>query len=260
MKIVVFIKQIPDNTRLRFQNDQVITDGVPAMINPFDEYALETALRLKEQVGGDASVTVVSLGNNVKETVKKAIAIGADSGIILQDPLFESEDNATVARALAEAVKKQIPDFGMLFFGQLALDDAAAQVGPHVAALLNIPSLTLVKGAEYKGSGQYTITRETPLGLEEWSLSEAAALCVMKCDYELRGSNIKGVMKANKAEIPTLNASDLGLDTASLNATTSIVKSWQRPAKGEGKVIEGSDAQSAVDQLLHYLESEVHAI
>jgi len=260
MKIVVFIKQIPDNTRLRFQNDQVITEGVPAMMNPFDEYALESALRLKEQVGGDASVTVVSLGSNVKETVKKAIAIGADAGVILQDPLFDSTDNSGVAKALAESVKKQIPDFGMLFFGQVALDDADAKVGPHVAALLDIPSLTLVKQVDSKGSEQYTVTRETSLGLEEWSLEEKAALCVMKCDYELRSSNIKGVMKANKAEIPTLTAPDLGLDAAALNAKVAVVKSWQRPAKGEGKVIDGSDVQTAVSQLLHYLEAEAHAL
>jgi len=260
MKIVVFIKQIPDNTRLRFQNDQVVTEGIPAMINPFDEYALETALRLKEQVGGDASVTVISLGNNVKETVKKTIAIGADTGIILQDPLFEHTDNAGIAKALGEAVKKQIPDFGMLFFGQLALDDADAKVGPYLAAQLNIPSLTLVKQVDSKGPGQYIVTRETALGIEEWSLEEKAALCVMKCDYELRGSNIKGVMKANKAEIPTLTAADLGLDAAALNAKVSIVQSWQRPPKGEGKVIDGSDVQAAVNQLLQYLETEAHAL
>jgi electron transfer flavoprotein alpha/beta subunit len=255
MKIVVFIKQVPENTRLRFQDGQLVTEGIPSMMNPFDEYALEMAIRLKEQIGGDASVTAVSLGvPNVKETLKKAIAAGADAGLIVSDRLFDG-DSATVSLALAAAVKKQIPDFGILLFGQLALDDAAAQVGPRVASLMNIPSLTLVKNAEFQGGNTLKITRETLLGIEDWTLEGPGALCVMKCDYELRSSNIKGVMKANKAEIPTLNAADLGLDTVALSAKTTVLKSWQRPAKSEGKVIAGENAASAVTQLMEYLHT-----
>jgi electron transfer flavoprotein alpha/beta subunit len=259
MKIVVFIKQVPDNTRLRFQDGQLVTEGIPVMMNPFDEYALETAIRLKEQAGGESDLTTISLGGaGVKETLKKAIAAGADQGVLLSDPLFEGGDSATVATALAAAVRKQIPDFDVLVFGQAALDDAAAQVGPHVAALLAVPSLTFVNKAILE-NGQLLLSRETIRGLEEWRLDGPGALCVMKCEYELRSSNIKGVMKANKADIPIFSAADLDLDATILKPKTTLVKSWQRPAKSEGKVIDGTDAQAAVAQLLDYLH-EAHLV
>lgn len=257
MKIVVFIKQVPDNTRLRFQDARPVLAGTPMMMNPFDEYALETALRLKEQAGADASVTVISSGpDTTRETLKKAIAAGADQAFLLCDPLFAADtvDSAALAAALAAAVRKHVPEFKVLVFGQVALDDASAQVGPSVAELLGLPSATFVKDVRVDGS-QLTLFRETERGTEEWCMGLPGALCMMKCDYELRSSNIKGVMKANKTEIPLISAAELGLDATALAPKIKIEKIWARPAKTGGRVVNGADPKVAVTELLDYLHT-----
>ncbi len=257
MKIVVFIKQVPDNTRLRFQDGHPVLTGTPMMMNPFDEYALETALRLKEQAGGDSSVTVISLGiETAREILKKAIAAGADQAFLLCDPLFASStlDSAAVATALAAGVRQHVPDYNVLVFGQVALDDASAQVGPSVAEMLGLPSATFVKYVRVEGS-QLTLFRETEQGSEEWCMGLPGVLCMMKCDYELRSSNIKGVMKANKTEIPLVSATALGLDGGVLSPRIQIERTWARPAKTGGRVVNGADPKVAVTELLDYLQT-----
>jgi electron transfer flavoprotein alpha/beta subunit len=257
MKIIVFIKQVFDNTKLRFADGKPVTDGVPMMMNPFDEYALETALRLKEQAGGDSTVTVISLGAaNAKDIVKKAIAAGADSAFLLSDPAFNEGDSTATAYALAHAVKTLVPDFSILVFGQLALDSANGQTGPKVAEILNLPSLTYGKNVQLNGQ-TLTLFRETERGTETHEMQLPGVICMMKCDYELRSSNIKGVMKANKTEIPVKTPADLGIDTARIGlpgSTTRLLKTWQRPPKSGGKIVDGSDSKVAVTQLLEYLK------
>lgn len=254
MKIVVFIKQVLDNTKLKFSDGKPVVEGTPAMMNPFDEYGLETALRIKEQVGGAATVTVISLGAaTAKETVKKAIAAGADDAFLLSDTVFQEGDSAATAYALAQAVQTLVPDFQLLVFGQMALDDASALTGPQVAEILNLPSVTYGKNVQLNGE-RLTVFRESEQGTELYDMQLPGVVCMMKCDYELRSSNIKGVMKANKTEIPIKLASDLTLDTARLQAATRIEKTWQRPAKTGGRVVDGADAKVAVDQLIGYLK------
>jgi len=261
MKIVVFIKQVLDNTKLKFSDGKPVMDGVPMMMNPFDEYALETALRLKEQAGGDSTVSVITLGAaNAKDIIKKAIAAGADNAFLLSDAAFNEGDSTANAYALAKAVQSLVPDAKILVFGQMALDDAAAQTGPKVAEILGMPSLTFGKNVQLNGE-TLTIFRESERGTEEYAMQLPGVICMMKCDYELRSSNIKGVMKANKTDIPIKTPADIALEPALAGvagSTIQISKTWQRPAKAGGKVIEGSDAKGAVTQLLDYLrESKV---
>jgi electron transfer flavoprotein alpha/beta subunit len=256
MKIVVFIKQVLDNTKLKFSDGKPVMDGVPMMMNPFDEYALETALRLKEQAGGDSTVTVLSLGApNAKDIIKKAIAAGADDAFLLSDAAFNEGDSTANAYALANAVKSLVPDAKILVFGQMALDDAAAQTGPKVAEILEMPSITYGKNVQLSGD-TLKIFRESERGTEEYEMQLPGVICMMKCDYELRSSNIKGVMKANKTEIPVKAPADIALEPALVGvagSSTAVSKTWQRPAKAGGKVIEGANAKEAVNQLLDYL-------
>jgi electron transfer flavoprotein beta subunit len=257
MKIVVFIKQVLDNTKLKFADGKPLTDGVPMMMNPFDEYALETALKLKEQAGGDSSVTVISLGApNAKDIVKKAIAAGADDAFLLSDAAFNDGDSTANAYALAKAVQNLTPDFGVLVFGQMALDDAAGQTGPKVAEILNLPSLTYGKNVQLNGQ-TLTLSRETERGTETHEMQLPGVIAMMKCDYELRSSNIKGVMKANKTEILVKVPADITAEAAQVGvsgSSTKVSKTWQRPAKTGGKIVDGADSKAAVGQLLDYLK------
>jgi len=261
MKIVVFIKQVLDNTKLKFSDGKPVLEGVPMMMNPFDEYALETSLRLKEQAGGDSTVTILTLGAaNAKDIIKKAIAAGADDAVLLSDPALNDGDSTANAYALAQAVKTQVPDAKILVFGQVALDDAAGQTGPKVAEILGLPSITYGKNVQLNGD-TLRVTRESEKGIEEYDMQLPGVVCMMKCDYELRSSNIKGVMKANKTEIPVKTPADIALEPALAGAAgsaTRVEKTWQRPAKAGGKMVEGSDAKAAITQLLDYLkESKV---
>lgn len=263
MKIVVFVKQVPDNTKLRFDENGPVRDGATMMINPYDEYALETALRIKEKAGGDSTVTVLTLGApTAKEIIKKALSFGADDAFLLSDTVFDSNDSTATSYALAEAVKSLVPGYELLVFGQQSLDDAAGQTGPKVAEWLGLPSLTFCKNAELEGNALKAV-RETERGVETHEMTLPGVLCMMKCDYELRNSNIKGVMRANKTEIPVKSVADLGLNAEKVGlkgSTTTVAKTWQRPAKSGGKVIDGSDAKAAVNQLVAYLQNEAKVL
>ena len=254
INIAVFIKQVPDNTKLQFNEIGPVLEGVSMMLNPYDEYALETALRLKEAGGEGSTLTVISQGaSSAKEIVKKAIAVGADQAFLINDAQLEGTDSTGAAKVLNQAVKTLVPEAQVLIFGQASLDSASGQVGPKVAELMNAPSLTFCKNAELNGD-KLTVHRESEAGIETHEMDLPAVICMMKCDYELRGSNIKGVMKANKTPIPEKSLADLGLDASTVAATTTITKTWKRPDKVGGKVIDGADAPAAVGQLLEYLK------
>ncbi|MGE0201170.1 MAG: electron transfer flavoprotein subunit beta [Candidatus Melainabacteria bacterium] len=227
-----------------------VLEGAPMMLNPYDEYALETAIRLKEAAGESATLTAVSIGApGAKEILKKAIAVGADSAVLVSDPALNGIDSAAASRVLQTVIMKDVPDAKVIFCGQSALDDASGQTGARIAALLDRPALTFCKEATLNGDG-LNVVRESEQGLETHSMQLPGVVCVMKCDYELRGSNIKGVMKANKADIPTRTLADLGVDVAPV---LTLMDSRKRPAKTEGKKVDGSNPAEAVNALMTYL-------
>ncbi len=263
MNIVVFIKQVPDNTKLKPEQlgeAGIPREGVEMMVNPFDEYALETALRLKEAGGEGSKVSIISLGSgSAKDVVKKAIAAGGDEAFLLTDPVFLEGDNTATALALANAAKTLVPDHHMLLFGQTSLDDGTSQTGPKVAELLEYPSLTACKNAEITGESTLKIMRETERGVEFHEMTLPGVICMMKCDYELRTANIKGVMKANKTQIPVKTPADLGLSSEQVGAnasTTTLTRLWQRPEKSAGIKVEEADPTVAVEQLLGFLKTQ----
>lgn len=256
-QIVVCLKQVPDNTKVDQAalsgQSAIPRSGVDMMMNPFDEYALETALRLKESFGDGASITILSLGDDsVKNVVKKAIAAGADAAFVVNDPAVLQADPAGRATALSAAVKSLVPDAHVMLFGQASLDDGMAQTGPMTAELLNWPSVTACKGAEGNGDA-LTATRVTERGVETHQVNLPAVFCMMKCDYELRSSNIKGVMKANKTQIPFKTLADIGATLPEPVLTVSSLDA--RPAKSAGTVVEADgNAAGAASQLVEFLK------
>jgi len=259
VNIVVFVKQVPDNTKLKPETvgNQIPRQGVDMMMNPFDEYALETALKLKDAAGG--TVTVVSIGNpNCKDIVKKAIAAGADDGVILTEDALVNGDSTVIAKALAKTVQTCVPDHQVLVFGTASLDDATGETAPMVAELLGYPSLTASKAAELTGN-TLKVTRETEQGIETQEMTLPAVLGMMKCDYELRSSNIKGVMKANKAEIPVKTLADIGLtdsETGDAGSKVTYIGIAKRPEKQAGQKVDGTNVDQAVAELMTYLKAQ----
>lgn len=242
MQIWVCLKPVPDNTR-----------GGAMMLNPYDEYALETALKLKEALPG-STITGLSLAPaaQAKEVLKKAVAVGADSVkfIPADDGAGPLADARQTAHKLAAAIKQGgTPD--VILFGQQALDTLAGVTGALVAAELGLSYLDHVNGVTAE-AGSLKVSRELASGGETWTVPTPIALGVMKCPYELRTANIKGVMAANKAQIDSLD------ELASQSASTPAVSGElaEHPPKSPGQVVQGDDPAAAASGLIAFLREK----
>ena len=160
MKIVVCMKQVPDtaNVRIDRETNTLIREGVDSVINPFDTYAIEEAVLLKEAHGGE--VAVISMGPpKVEEALRECISLGADDAILITDRAFAGSDTWATSYTLATAIKK-IGDFDLILCGKQAIDGDTAQVGPGIAAHLDIPQITFVRKIRSVDQGQKKIVVE----------------------------------------------------------------------------------------------------
>lgn len=268
MQLVVFIKPVIDNTRLRSEQlaaGPMPHDGVDWMLNPYDEYALETALRLRESLGETGAdpacvrVSVLALGAaSTRECLKKAIAVGADEAFLLCDPLFLQADNAAVARALAAGVRTLAPEARLILCGQQSLDLAQGVVGLMTAQALAFASVTACKSAAWQNAQTLRLVRDARAAQETVDVSLPALAAFGKCAYELRTANIKGVMRANKTPVTLVSAADVGLSDAT-PGVASLPRPMLRPRapKTPGVLIPATDdPQAAVLQLLERLTRE----
>lgn len=260
MKIVVCVKQVPDTAHLKFDSaNGLALDGVESVMNPFCEYAVETAIRLKEAHEG-STVTAITIGSpQAKEVLKRAVAMGCDDAYLISDSAFDGADAWATAYTLAEGIKKFVPDFDLVLLGQYATDGMSGITGPAVAEFLGVPSITFCKRIELKDTKTLTAYRETELGEEIYAMTLPGVIMAMKCDYEPRIPSIKGVMKANRTEIPTVDRAGLGVaeDRVGANgALTQVEKTWRKPKKEGGVKVDGSDPQVAVSQLIGFLKEQ----
>lgn len=251
MNIYVCIKQVPDTeTKIKLNADSSGIDpaGIKWVMSPFDEIAVEEALRVKEKNAG-STVTVLSAGPaRAAETIRTALAMGADSGIHIDLP--ESSDNNSVAKALAGALKKEAK-VDLVFTGKEAIDDGSAQVTQLMGEFLDIPSITVVVGVEY-GAGTVKCKREIEGGAFE--IVEAALPVIIAGQKGLndpRYASLPNIMKAKKKEIKALKAADVGVSDSD---TKIRFKNFQLPPpKQAGKKIAGDPATQAKElvRLLH---------
>ena len=218
MKIIVCIKQVLDTgAKIEMQGEKVVAPGSPYIINPYDEFALEEAIRIKSALT-DSEITVFSLGpESVEETLKRALAMGADHAIHILDPLFDGLDNSLIAKILAKAIQKN--SFDLVLCGRQAVDDDMAQVGPALAVLLEIPFITIVTKIQFSENFQTAdITRQIEGGSEiQKNRSLPFLVTCQKGLNEPRFPSLKGIMAAKKKEIQKIAASDLQLDAKFLD-------------------------------------------
>lgn len=227
MNIITLIKQVPDTAQLsRTVNGlKLMEDGGPRIVNPWDEYALETAIQLKE--AHDGHVTVVCLGKpEAVEALKTGVAIGADEAILLSDPAFENSDSLATARVLVAAIRK-IGDFDLIVAGRSAIDGNTAALPVQVAALLDLPPISFV--AELKEvdpqAKKISAVRLLDNGRETVTSQLPAVISVVKEINEPRYPSFMGIRKAAQANIPTWSLSDLGLEANRVGTAGSQV-SW----------------------------------
>lgn len=262
MNIIVFIKQVPSTeTRIKIAADSKNIDesDVTWIISPYDEYAIEEALKIKEAKGA-GKVTVVSLGpDRVATSIRKALAMGADDGIHVWDPALAGSDAFVTARALTAAIKNR--PFDILFFGKMGVGMDQCQVPSMVAELLNLPQVTQVTSLEM-GDGKLTAHREIEGAAEVVEASLPVVIATEKGKNDPRYESLKGIMAAKKKPMETMNLSALGLDASQVGEKGSKVALNSLslpPARQAGKILQG-DPKDTVQQLIDLLHNEAKVI
>lgn len=251
MNIVVYLKQTFDSeAKIALTADGKISDaGVNLVINPYDEFAVEEGIRLKEKHGGE--VTVVTIGTDAAQTaLRTALAMGAEKAVLISDPALQGADDLVGAKVLAKALA-DIP-YDILLAGRISIDDGAGQLAIRLAEELNLPSVNSVTELTVDGNTA-TAVHEIDGGTETVEVPLPAMITAQKGLNEPRYPAMAGIMKAKKKPLQTMTLADLGLDAAAL-ASTLTVEGYELPkAKEAGKIIAGEPAEAAAElaNLLH---------
>ena len=258
MRLAVLVKQVPatDKVKIDPETGTMLRTEMEAVINPLDLYAVEEAVRLKERLGGEAEITVISMGPAMAiEAVKDAISMGCDRGYLLSDRRLAGSDTLATAYALSQAIRKLGP-FDLIFAGERTTDGETGQVGPAVATLLDIPVLTYVSKIEEIGDGRIVVHRAIEGGHEVVESPLPALLCVVKEINEPRLPTLSGKIKARETEVPVLTADDIEADESMIGlkgSPTRVVKIFYPKITREGEIIRGDDPEGAVDRLIEFL-------
>ncbi|HLD82642.1 MAG TPA: electron transfer flavoprotein subunit beta/FixA family protein [Candidatus Omnitrophota bacterium] len=276
MNIIVCIKQVPETTDVRInpETNTLIREGVKSIINPFDMYAIEEALRLKEKFTGKA--TVISMGPPQAEAaLREALSLGIDEAILVCDRAFAGSDTWATSYTLSQAIKK-IGNYDLILCGKQASDGDTAQVGPGISAHLDIPQVTYVKKIEEVNPHTNCNTNETKIGVgvkggsmrvermmeEGFEIIETplpALITVVKEINEPRLPSLKGLMRAKSAKVSVWTQKDLNLDPQSIGlcgSPTQVVKIFTPPPRIGGQIIVG-DTQEVVEKLVGLLKTEI---
>ena len=254
MKIVVCIKQVPDTTNVKInpETNTLIREGVDSIMNPFDVYAVEEAVRLRERIGGNAKVIALTMGPKQAEAVlRDAISVGVDEGILLSDRAFAGADTWATSYALSQAIKT-IGDVSIILFGKQASDGDTAQVGPGVATHLDLPQITYVRKIDEISAHSITAERMLEEGNETILSSLPCVITVVKEINEPRLPSLKGRMNAKRAQISVLTAANINCDTekCGLNGSpTKVVRIFNPPRRGNGEIFTG-EPKEMVDALV----------
>lgn len=256
MNIIACVKQVPDTEaqiKVKADGSGIEEGQIKWVMNPYDEFGVEEALRLKEKNGGD--VTVVSVGPaRAMETIRTALAMGADKGIHVCDPALDNTDAYVTAAALAAAIKGLPCD--IIFCGQRAIDDDSGQVGAILAELLDMPQLTIVTKLDFAGSSVKAIRPIEGAQL----LIETSLPCIVTAQKGLnepRYASLPGIMKAKKKPVDVKNAAALGI---ALEAKAKVAKTTPPPARAPGKIICGDDAAQKAVEVARLLREEAKVI
>ena len=257
MRIAVCVKQVPETTDVKInpETGTLIRAGVESITNPFDEFAIEEAILIQENHGGE--VHVISMGPpQAIDTLRNALAMGAYQAYLLSDRAFAGADTLATAYTLSRAIQR-LGDVDLVICGKQAIDGDAAQVGPGIATRLRIPQLTYVSKVREVDPDNKRIVVERMLetGKEVVECSLPALITVMKDINEPRLPSLLGIKKAAKAEIPTWTAADLAIDPEKVGLTGSatwVNRIFTPEQRKGGEILEG-EIPEVVSQLVSRL-------
>jgi electron transfer flavoprotein beta subunit len=259
MRIVVCVAQVPDTeTRIRVapEGNKIVEQDVNWIVSPYDEFAIEEALRIKERKGGD--VVLVSLGpDRVQSALRTGLAMGADSAVHVKDPAFDAADPLATARGLAGAIRTLAP-FDLVLTGQQGVGGDHSQVPGLLGELLDLPQVTVAVKVEIL-DGRATVEREIEGARETWETSLPAVISAQKGLNEPRYASLKGIMAAKNKPIDVKDATALGLDPGALGPKTRILALELPPARPPVRMIEG-DPDTQARELIRLLHEEAKVI
>jgi electron transfer flavoprotein beta subunit len=258
MKTVVCVKQVPDTeARIRIAADgKGIAEGdVNWIVSPYDEFAIEEALRIKEKKGGE--VVLVALGpDRAQSALRSGLAMGADSALHLKDPLFESLDTLGTAWALAAAIRPLGAD--LVLTGQQGVGGDNSQIPGLLAEILDLPQVTMAVKVDI-GEGKATVEREIEGAHEVWETSLPAVISAQKGLNEPRYASLKGIMAAKKKPITTQDAAALSLTAEKIKSKTRVTALELPPTRQAVTMIAG-DPDTQVKELLRLLHEEAKVL
>lgn len=258
MNIVVCLKQVPGTTEVKInpQTNTLIRQGIKNIINPFDTYALEEGVRLKEKLGG--KVTAISMGPpQAIDMLKEAISLGADDAVLLSDMAFAGADTWATAFTLAAAVKK-IGQIDLVICGRQSTDGDTAQVGPEMAEMLNMPFVAYIGQIEEIANGQIRIKRMIDEGNEIIQSQMPLVITVTKEINIPRLPSLRGIMKSKSLKIPTWTIKDLGISADKVGLAgshTKVIKIFTPKRDKKAEVIQGEPEVQAACLIAKLKES-----
>jgi electron transfer flavoprotein beta subunit len=243
MHIVVLIKQVPDTSEVKInrETNTLIRDGVPSIVNPFDMYAIEEALRLREKHGG--KVTAVTMGPpQAAEALKEAIALGVDDVVLLSDRIFAGADTWATSYTLSQGIKK-LGNFDLVIAGKQAIDGDTAQVGPETADMLGIPFVAYIRKIEGIDDKKMVAERLMDEGHDVVETSLPALITVVKEINQPRVPSLKGKMRAKNLKVTTWNAKDINADENKCGlrgSPTKVVRIFPPAPRGNREILTGN--------------------
>jgi len=257
MNIYVLLKRTFDTEeKITLSNGKINEDGAEFIINPYDEYAVEEAIVVRDAQGGE--VTVISVGSEEAEKqLRTALAMGADKAVLINtEDDIEDGDQYTTSKIIAEYLKDKEAD--LIIAGNVAIDSGSGQVGPRVAELLNIPYITTITKLEIDGTIA-TVVRDVEGDSEIIETSLPLLVTAQQGLNEPRYPSLPGIMKAKKKPLEELELDDLDLDEDDVEAKTKTIEIFLPAKKQEGKILEG-DIQDQVVELVGLLHNEAKVI
>jgi len=259
LNIVVCIKQVPGTTDIKIdpETNTLVREGVESIVNPFDCYALEEGVRLKERCGG--KVTAISMGPpQAEQALRETISLGADEAILLSDRAFAGSDTWATSYVLSKAISK-IANYDVIICGRQTLDGDTGQVGPGLSEMLEIPFVAYVSKVEEIKEGYMKVQRMVEEGYEVIEMPLPAIITVVKEINVPRLPSIRGTMKSKSAQIPIWTAEDIGVESDKAGiagSPTRVVKIFFPKREHESEMLQGSTEQQ-VDKLLEKLEEMI---
>ncbi len=260
LKIALCVKQVPDTTDIRWtENNTIQREGVESVINPYDVYAAEFALKIKEQLN-DVEITVFTMGpNQATDMLRKLLAIGCDKAVLISDRKFAGADTYATGKTISSAIKSELPDFDLVVCGQFAVDGDTAQTGPCIAEFLNIPQVTYTQKFEKVDKNSIELKRVLDDGIERVKTTYPALICVLESKFEPRRPTINGIKFASKQEIRICDAQVIGLEPEQVGlkgSPTYVSRAFRNMSNHNAQKFELSAEESAklLDEKIKSLE------